>query len=120
MSRLNELGPYRKSKSEDRIHFTISNIYLMRSNIRDCLVESLGISMSQLLVLSQTEQDLHIVCRPSQFARFIVLRHVKYNEPNNIACLNMKLVMVPIEDEVVDVSCNSNTAGYSHTTCAVK
>lgn len=95
--------------SRDRVHFTVLSCYLLKSNIRDCLVETLGVARSLIIDMSRKERDLHIICRPSQFARFIILRHVKYNEPNNMACLNMRLVSPPKIEEALDVSRNPNT-----------
>ncbi len=95
--------------SRDRVHFTIPANLLMKRSIRECIEETLGITSAQCAALANTDQDLHIICRPSQFARFVVLRHVKYNEPNNMACLNMKLVIPEIQaDPPWDVSGNPN------------
>ena len=99
--------------SHDRVHFTIPAQYLHKSTIRDCIFETLGIAGSQLIRMGRDDQDLHIICRPSQFARFVILRHVKYGEPNNMACLNMRLVVPLKEAEAIDVSRNPNTAGDS-------
>lgn len=103
------------TRNYDRVHFTVLNNYLMKANIRDCLVETLGLPMSKLLSVSRTEENLNIICRPSQFARFVILRHVKYGEPNNMACLNMRLVLPEIPSKTIDVSQNPNTAGYTDT-----
>lgn len=94
--------------SRDRVHFTVPAQYLSKSTIRDCLVETLGLNETQLRAMGSADQDLHIICRPSQFARMIILRHIKYGEPNNMACLNMRLVTPPREQEAIDVSRNPN------------
>lgn len=99
--------------SKDRVHITIRECYLQKDTIRDCIEECFGIRENQLPRVSSHHQasykDLHIVCRPSQFARFVILRHVKYNEPNNMACLNMKLVVPEPIQSNIDVSKNPNT-----------
>lgn len=101
--------------SRDRVHFTIPCTLLYRKSIQDCITETLGISR-QTLIAKDTEEDLHIICRPSQFARFIILRHIKYGDQNNMACLNMRLVTPPKEDSniLIDVSRNPNIAGDSN------
>lgn len=98
--------------SHDRVHFTIRGSYLEKKNIRDCIEETLGILPVKYYVPSRAygcdQKDLHVICRPSQFARFVILRHVKYGEPNNMACLNMRLV-VPENKTSIDVSAFPNT-----------
>lgn len=95
--------------SHDRVHFTVYERYLHKQTIIDCLVETLGLDEPHLKFLARKNKDLHVICRPSQFARFVILRHIKYGEPNNMSCLNMKLV-VPEPDriEVQDVSTKPN------------
>lgn len=99
-----------EARSWDRVHFTIPAQYLGKKNIRECIEETLGIRSAQTATMANTDTDLHIIARPSQFARFVVLRHAKYGEPNNMACLNMKLVVpVTADDPPLDVSGNPNT-----------
>jgi hypothetical protein len=67
------------------------------------------------MFLSKKHQDLHVICRPSQFARFVILRHVKYGENNSMADLDMKLVVPEPETSTVqDVSSNPNTVNQSY------
>ena len=100
--------------SRDRVHFTIPSNLLHKNTIQACIEETLGLSnRDNLRTMARNDEDLHIICRPSQFARFVVLRHVKYGEPNNMACLNMKLVLPPPESKSYDVSRTPNTAGAS-------
>lgn len=98
--------------SKDRVHFTVRQCYLERETIRQCIKETLGINIttgrSAHGDYHSMYNDLHVICRPSQFARFVILRHVKYGEPNNMACLNMKLVVPEPEVPVHDVSMNEN------------
>lgn len=91
--------------SPDRIHFTIVARNLEERKYRDLIAETLGISASEY---SNTE-DLNVICRPSQFGRFIALRHDKYGIPNNVSQLKAKLVQ-PAEDKMIDCSGNPNTA----------
>ncbi len=100
-----------EARSWDRVHFTVPANLLMKRSIRECIEETLGIRSAQCAALANTDRDLHIICRPSQFARFIILRNVKYNEPNSMACLNMKLVIPGPAPDVIDVSRNPNTTG---------
>jgi hypothetical protein len=96
--------------SQDRVHFTISEKYLSQACIRDCIAETLGITQTYTQNLAGKYKSLHVICRPSQFARFVILRHVKYGQPNNMACLDMKLVVPPKEQTAYDVSKMPNTA----------
>ena len=106
-------SPNPSTMSRDRVHFTIPAQYLTKADINNCLVETLGLDRAKLFGMGRRDEPLHIVCRPSQFARFIILRHVKYGEPNNMACLNMRLIVSPKEATAIDVSKNPNTAGGS-------
>lgn len=105
-----------EARSYDRVHFTVMFTHLLKETIRECLHETLGLDVRKLKEMAKDGVDLHIICRPSQFARFVILRHVKYGEQNNMACLNMRLV-VPVtqDDPPWDVSGNPNTAGASNT-----
>lgn len=102
-----------EARSHDRVHFTIPSTLLIKRTIRDCIEETLGINGSGLLEMANREENLNIICRPSQFARFVILRHVKYGEQNNMACLNMRLIL-PEDNKtqsIRDVSANPNTSG---------
>jgi len=108
------MGNSASTMSRDRVHFTIPANYLHKTNIQLCIEETLGLrNASMLKAMARNDEDLHIICRPSQFARFIILRHVKYGEPNNMACLGMKLVVPPKPDTAIDVSKNPNIVGES-------
>lgn len=96
------------SMSHDRVHFTVSERYLQKKPIRECLVETLGLDEKDLREMALKNKDLYVICRPSQFARFVILRHTKYEEPNNMACLNMKLVVPDPTPKQIDVSRNPN------------
>ena len=99
--------------SHDRVHFVIKAAYLQKVPIQMCIEETLGITKEQFTRArsydTYTYEDLNIVCRPSQFARFIILRHIKYGEPNNMSALNMKLVVPEPKTKVIDASFNRNT-----------
>ncbi len=99
--------------SRDRVHFSISAMYLQKKKIRECMHETLGIDHGIAEAMGRRNEDLHVICRPSQFARFVILRHIKYGEPNNMACLNMRLVVPPKAEKAMDVSRIPNTAGES-------
>lgn len=92
--------------SGDRIHFTIPARLLSRKSYVELLRECFGISHGSF----NRTCDLNIVCRPSQFARFVVLRHTKHKETNDLACLNMKLVSPAPPANTIDCSRNPNTA----------
>jgi len=94
--------------SHDRVHFTIFEKYLNKQTIRNCIHETLGIRPNELPRVSKYHnsgyKDLHVICRPSQFARFVIQRHVKYGEPSNMSCLNMKLVQPEECKPLIDAS----------------
>lgn len=94
--------------SGDRVHFTISERDLVKTRYRELIEETLGIKADHY----KTSKPLKVICRPSQFARFIILRYTKYAEPNNMAGLEMKLVSPEPErpDNLIDCSRNPNTA----------
>lgn len=94
--------------SHDCVHFTVFERFLQKKPIRECLVETLGFDEEYLRQMALKNEDLHVICRPSQFARFVILRHIKYEEPNNMACLNMKLVVPDPTPKQIDVSRNPN------------
>lgn len=95
--------------SQDRVHFTVTNSLLAKKTIRQCLSEVFNIPETHTGSLVSKCKDLPIICRPSQFARFIILRHVKYGEKNDMASLNMKLVVPePDVDKPMDVSDQPN------------
>lgn len=96
------------ARSHDRVQFTVRECYLNKENIRKALHESLSVPLHALESAARKQQDLTFKCRPSQFARFIIIRHVKYGEPNNMACLNMQLIPGEPESKICDVSDNPN------------
>jgi len=99
--------PSRPGKmSQDRVHFSIPARDLEKKNYKAVIEETLGIAKGSY----DTYKDLKIICRPSQFARFVILRHVKYGEANNMAGLNMKLVKPEQPQDIIDCSRNPNTA----------
>ena len=85
---------------------TIPARYLTRKSYIALLRECFGIYEGAF----DKSRDLNVICRPSQFARFIVLRHTKHGEENNMAGLNMKLVSPAPPPNTIDCSRNANTA----------
>lgn len=96
------------ARSHDRVIFTVRECYLKKPEIRSALWDALSIPQHETKAAADKYQDMTFKCRPSQFARFIILRHVKYGQPNNMACLNMKLVPGEPESKIVDASDNPN------------
>lgn len=93
--------------SGDRVHFTLKDRHLRRDAYRCLLEEVFGINPGQYRI----DRDLKVICRPSQFARFIILRHSKYSESNDMAGLDMQLVSPPKPENVIDCSRNPNRVG---------
>ncbi len=72
---------------------------------RDALVASMGVSNSEADILVRRNQLIR--CRPSQFARFIVIRCELGIKCNGIKCLEPKLISPePPVNEPIDVSTN--------------
>ncbi|MDX5412817.1 MAG: hypothetical protein LPK02_07195 [Rhodobacterales bacterium] len=90
--------------SGDRVHFTLKDRHLRREAYQLLLEEVFGIKPGTYDPI----RDLKIICRPSQFARFIILRFNKYGEQNDMAGLDMKLVAPPKAENVIDCSRNPN------------
>ena len=101
--------------SHDRVEITVQSSYLRRSTIRACLEETMGIPKHKTCRMGEEEKDLKIRWRPSQFARFVILRFKKYGEPNNMSCLDMKLIPGEASDSFIDVSQNPNTNDWFET-----
>lgn len=96
------------ARSHDRVEFTVRECYLKKEPIRNALWEALSVPQNITKSSADKFKDMTFRCRPSQFARFIILRHVKYGEPNNMACLNMKLIPGEITKTIMDVSEHPN------------
>lgn len=94
--------------SNDRIHFSIPARNLIKKSYIALLSECFGIQKGEF---GECE-DLKVICRPSQFARFVVLRHTKYAESNSMSDLNMKLVTPAAvkPQNLIDCSMKPNTA----------
>lgn len=94
--------------SGDRVHFTLTPRHMAKNCYVKLLDEVFGIKSGEY----NRDVNLDLVCRPSQFARFIILRHTKYDESNDMAGLNMKLVspkpFKPVNQ--IDCSTRANTA----------
>ena len=96
------------SMSHDRVEFEVREYLLSQEGVRNALWDALSIRQDLSKSMAAKGQTMKIRCRPSQFARFIILRHVKYGCANNMACLNMKLVPGQPEVEIIDASKNPN------------
>lgn len=107
MSNVTELSRPGKI-SGDRVHFTVPARQLLKKSYIQLLEDCFGIRQGEY----DNHQDLEVVCRPSQFARFIILRHTKHKESNEMSALNMRLVSpAPLKREnKIDCSTRANTA----------
>lgn len=86
--------------SKDRIHFKWTMREANTTASRKAYREAFG---NEAPCLNNNCDEVKIICRPSQFARFIILRDA-YDGTNNIKSLGAKIV--PCGDpSVVDVSC---------------
>ena len=95
--------------STDRVHFTLDCALLGKTGYQELLYRCFGMEYNEYRDLYNKGVDLDIVCRPSQFARFIVLRETdygmdtKHNLKNGIRDLGMRLVEAKPNNKI-DVS----------------
>ncbi len=91
--------------SKDRVRFTLASRYfqghtspngMLKETCKTVLLKVFGMTHreSENLMFNQTH-GFDIICRPSQFARFIILRHEMGNCINGIRDLEPKLIEVP-------------------------
>lgn len=97
--------------SKDRVRFTIPGAYLTRSSAEDYLKlldDVFGIALGG----TKWGDDVTIICRPSQFARFLIERH-KRGISNQFAVLNAELFQVSEERRptIFDASAEPNRPG---------
>lgn len=90
--------------SHDRVLFTVSDTMLRNANIRKALNMACNIDENLMRSKGNHYQNMVIKCRPSQFARFIIVRQNIFGEPNNMAGLNMKLIPGEQREDIMDVS----------------
>ena len=95
--------------SRDRVRFELPECVLKHVGstsgdaVRKALHEAFGIDIyPSMRICSRT-----IVCRPSQFARFLILRN-EYGGTNSFKELNAEL-FIPVSSDVMDVSKERNT-----------
>lgn len=83
--------------SRDRVRFNVGPNALAKSGMADLLQEVFGISSSELCAHKDYCDGITIVCRPSQFARFLILRNDR-DMPNGFKELN-PVLFVPEEEK---------------------
>lgn len=93
--------------SGNRVHFTIPYSRLHKPTYAALIEETLGIPPGAY----DKNTDLKVICRPSQFARFVILRSSKYGEQNQMSEMNAKLVTLakPATSNLIDCSTRPNT-----------
>jgi hypothetical protein len=62
------------SMSKDRVRFSIQHSKLDKQAYRDVLCDVFGMTERELPTDTCNDRRLTIICRPSQFARFLILR----------------------------------------------
>lgn len=101
--------------SKDRVRFHLAMRYfqlnktsngMCRNTCIDILVECFGFSGEYWEhTMHSWSEGFDIICRPSQFARFIVRRHEKGDCINGIRDLNPVLQQVQQEQDAIDMLC---------------
>lgn len=84
--------------SRDRVRFIIPND---GPNTARAAQRAFGLTCSQAYNAVRTEQT--IICRPSQFARFLIYR----GGAHNFKQLNVELIPAPYMDPFLDVTRNA-------------
>lgn len=82
--------------SKDRVEFTLRPHYFGSANFEDVLVKAFNLKYPQVVFLRNRareypDQDIIILCRPSQFARFLIHRQ-EAGFQNMFKELNAKLI----------------------------
>ncbi len=100
--------------SKDKVEFFLGHRYFdgscngMREQMcNKILQESFGMLYNEIRgIMKEEPKGFHITCRPSQFARFIVLRHEAGECINGIRDLNPKIVDQPTDlyDEAATIT----------------
>ena len=103
--------------SRDRVKFTLTETVLCRNGMDDVLNKAFNINIRTAMSYLCYEKDyaskaLTIICRPSQFARFLIYR--------NDACINNVFkamnpeLFIPEEEKKtpLDVSTNESRRGH--------
>lgn len=90
------------SMSRDRVHFDVSADNTQNAYFRDAFERAFGTEPPAMDCMSTAK--VTIVCRPSQFARFLIYRN-NFGGRNSFKELNPRLVE-PAEAKFVDVSTN--------------
>ena len=108
----------RNRMSNDRVKFRISKCRLYgNAGVRDALQETMGLSNSEISdacrrataeSCDEGGEYIEIVCRPSQFARFLIIRNIKGCQ-NGFKELNPVLFMPEENRQPLDASGNPNT-----------
>jgi hypothetical protein len=92
--------------SHDRVEFKLSADQLGKSGMYGVILAAFGL---RLKISYHGCQDITIICRPSQFARFLILRN-DAGIPNSFMQLEARLFLPKPEAEVTvyDTSRNPN------------
>jgi len=77
--------------SKDRVEFKVPSGKLYKSEYQTLLWVHFKIARDDLLRAYRAGRDVTIICRPSQFARFLIARHRK-GVPNSFTDLDPQLI----------------------------
>lgn len=88
--------------SRDRVHFSY-NDSVDSSASRKAFTRAFGVGAPRLSSCGGGRHKT-IICRPSQFARFLIYRNEEGGK-NGFKILNAKLKPSKVESAVIDVSC---------------
>jgi hypothetical protein len=92
---------YTMAKSKDQVKFKIPTHRLEDSSYQRVIKEAFGLRLHHYCIA----EEFIILCRPSQFARFLILRHAACID-NLFAELNAELVTPEPVAPVYDVTGN--------------
>lgn len=97
--------------SKDRVKFRLPSHYWEKAGFKTLLTEAFNINEDQQHILYRSAVDsarqyAEVVCRPSQFARFLILRQDTPGFQNMFKELHAELFTPLVVDAPVDISTN--------------
>lgn len=106
------LPPKPGEMSVDRVSLVIPERYLRVGAVERAMNEAFGLRPEEIRALKNKKDHygndgVQVICRPSQFARFIILRN-EYGGNNSIKDLQPELFQPAIVAEPLDVSKRKN------------
>lgn len=91
--------------SKDRVRFTLPYFYWEKPQMQQAVYKAFGLPKYKIECHMQRSCDITIICRPSQFARFLIYRN-ELGLENGFKILKPELFTPEAETKTLDVSGN--------------